>query len=318
MLGQVGPANLVTAFRAVLSLVVAVLVVQSYAAPAHLRALVTISAVALALDWVDGQIARRTHTASAFGARFDMEVDAFLILVLSAYAAMAFGAWVLAIGLARYLLLAAERVLPWLHRPSPPRYWAKVVAGLQGVVLVVVAADVLPHALAVLALVAAFALLAESFGRQVWWLWRTRDGGVVDEPFTLPLTLRARARVGVPDAARPRRGRERDVARPAPAGGARAGGAGRRPAASDPQSRGRRRRHGARAGDGRQGPGHGLLLRAEPVLRPGDRLDVRRVALRPAARLAQHRRGGRAARGPALTTSGGAFDIAAIVAGGLL
>ena len=43
--------------------------------------------VALALDWVDGQVARRTGTCSAFGARFDMETDAFLILVLSAYAA---------------------------------------------------------------------------------------------------------------------------------------------------------------------------------------------------------------------------------------
>ena len=38
---------------------------------------------ALALDGVDGQVARRTGTASELGARFDMEVDAFLILVLS-------------------------------------------------------------------------------------------------------------------------------------------------------------------------------------------------------------------------------------------
>ena len=67
--------------------------------------------VALVLDWVDGQVARRTGTVTAFGARFDMEVDAFLILVLSVYVAGSFGPWVLAIGLARYALLAAERVL---------------------------------------------------------------------------------------------------------------------------------------------------------------------------------------------------------------
>ena len=73
-----------------------------------------------------------------------MEVDAFLILVLSVYVAHSAGAWVLAIGLARYLLLAAEQVLPWLRRPTPPRYWGKVVAALQGIVLTVAAADVLP------------------------------------------------------------------------------------------------------------------------------------------------------------------------------
>ena len=39
------------------------------------------------LDAVDGQVARRTGTVSALGARFDMEVDAFLILVLSVYVA---------------------------------------------------------------------------------------------------------------------------------------------------------------------------------------------------------------------------------------
>ena len=44
--------------------------------------LVTLSAVALTLDLVDGWVARRSNTASNMGARFDGEVDAFLILVL--------------------------------------------------------------------------------------------------------------------------------------------------------------------------------------------------------------------------------------------
>ena len=37
---------------------------------------------ALALDGVDGHLARRFDQVSDFGARFDMEVDAALILVL--------------------------------------------------------------------------------------------------------------------------------------------------------------------------------------------------------------------------------------------
>ena len=52
-----------------------------------------------------GRRARRTGTASPLGARFDGEVDAFLILVLSVYVARSIGPWVFAIGAARYVFL---------------------------------------------------------------------------------------------------------------------------------------------------------------------------------------------------------------------
>ena len=60
--------------------------------------------------------------ASAFGARFDMEVDAFLILVLAALAWRfdKAGVWVLASGLMRYAFVAAAWVWPWLNAPLPP------------------------------------------------------------------------------------------------------------------------------------------------------------------------------------------------------
>ena len=90
------------------------------------------------------------------------------------YVARSAGAWVLAIGAARYAFLAAGWLLPWMRAPLPPRYWRKVVAATQGIVLTIAAADVLPPALTQAALVAALALLAESFGRDVWWLWRHR------------------------------------------------------------------------------------------------------------------------------------------------
>ena len=51
--------------------------------PLAVPALVVLASVALVLDAVDGQVARRTGTVTPFGARFDGEVDAFLILVLS-------------------------------------------------------------------------------------------------------------------------------------------------------------------------------------------------------------------------------------------
>jgi phosphatidylglycerophosphate synthase len=79
------PADWVTLTRAVLCAGVAGLVAASLSVgrPVPTTALVTLSVVALALDAVDGQVARRTGTANSLGGHFDGEVDAFLILLLS-------------------------------------------------------------------------------------------------------------------------------------------------------------------------------------------------------------------------------------------
>jgi phosphatidylglycerophosphate synthase len=171
------PADWVTLARATLAVGVAALIADSFGQPAPVTLLVALAALALALDAVDGWVARRTRTTAKLGARFDAEVDAFLILILSVYVARLAGAWVFAIGAARYAFLAAGWLLPWMREPLPPRYWRKVVAATQGIVLTIVAADVLPPAPARAALVVALALLAESFGRDVCWLWRNRHGG---------------------------------------------------------------------------------------------------------------------------------------------
>ena len=134
-----------------------------------------LASVALATDAIDGRVARRTGTASRFGARFDMETDAALLLVLSTYVARDVGLWVLAIGLARYVFLAAKVPLPWLRGQAPPRPWCKVVAALQGVVLLVAASGLLPDQVAVAALLVALALLVESFAHEAWDLWRVRQ-----------------------------------------------------------------------------------------------------------------------------------------------
>jgi phosphatidylglycerophosphate synthase len=166
-----GPADLVTTARSALVGGVAALVADSGTGPV----LIGLALLALALDAVDGRVARRTGTTSAVGARFDMEVDSALVLLLAVVAAQRYGAWVVLVGSVHYLLLAACRLLPWLRRPAPPRYWCKVVAAIQGAVLIVAAAGVLPGAVAVGALLTVAVLLAESFGREVLWLWRTRE-----------------------------------------------------------------------------------------------------------------------------------------------
>jgi phosphatidylglycerophosphate synthase len=191
---RLGPASWVTLARATLAVGVAALAADSFTHGTPVVPLVTLAAVALGLDAVDGWVARRTGTATALGARFDGEVDAFLIVALSVYVAPTYGAWVLAIGAARYLFLAGEWLLPWMRAPLPPRRWRKVVAATQGVVLTVAAAGVLPRALTQALLVAALALLTASMGQCVWWLWRRRHAahdqvpeGDVGQPQRAPL-----------------------------------------------------------------------------------------------------------------------------------
>jgi hypothetical protein len=171
--GPLGPADWVTLARAALAVGVAALVADSFGEPARIALLVSLAVVALALDAVDGWVARRTRTTAA-GAIFDGEVDAFLIFSLSVYVARSAGVWVLAIGAARYAFLVAGWAVPWMRAQLPPRYWRKVVAATQGVVLTVAAAGILSPLVTAVTLLVALVLLAESFGRDVWWLRSNR------------------------------------------------------------------------------------------------------------------------------------------------
>ena len=159
----------VTATRSALVAIITGLVAASFLEPISVPLLIGLTVPALALDAVDGWVARRTHSITELGARFDMEVDAFLLLVLSAFVAQVLGPWVLAIGLMRYAFVAAGWMLPWLRGQLPPRYWRKVVTAVQGIALALAASGLVPELAGVL-VGAALALLVESFGRDVVWL----------------------------------------------------------------------------------------------------------------------------------------------------
>jgi phosphatidylglycerophosphate synthase len=168
---RMSPADWVTLLRATIAVGVAALAPGLLARPDRLTLLVSLASVALALDAVDGWVARRTRTTGGLGAQFDGEVDAFLILVLSVCVARSHHAWVLAIGAARYAFLAAEWPLPWMRASLPPRHWRKTVAAAQGIVLTIAVAGIAPPGVTSVLLLVALALLAESFGRDTGWLW---------------------------------------------------------------------------------------------------------------------------------------------------
>jgi phosphatidylglycerophosphate synthase len=172
-----GYANLVTAFRACLvSLLGAgIFCFEDLATDsAVLFGLVGVVLFTLALDGLDGYLARRYRQESAFGARFDMEVDALMILILSCAASLLdkAGPWVLAIGLMRYGFVVAGWVDPRLDGELFPSVRRKLICVLQiSALCLLLAPFVEPPVSTVIALIA-LALLIYSFAVDIRYLLR--------------------------------------------------------------------------------------------------------------------------------------------------
>ena len=196
--GPWGPADDITTIRLGLLLVFTALVLG---ATGFGWAAVAVAALALALDAVDGQVARRTGRTGAgaagpapepppagsaagprdtgandAGAAYDENVDALVVLVLSLGLVPLWGWWCALPGLLFYAFRAVRRFRPAWRRPLPPSGARKVVAASQGVLLLTAGS---PPALAVpplgvLCAAAALLALGWSFGRDVVWLERRR------------------------------------------------------------------------------------------------------------------------------------------------
>jgi phosphatidylglycerophosphate synthase len=135
-----------------------------------------IAIFSLCLDGVDGYFARRQQLVSAFGARFDMEVDSVFALLLAVLALQSgkAEAWVLILGSMRYLFLLAALILPWLHNPLPERFSRKLICVIQIGVLIALLAPIISGPLSWALAAIATALLVYSFGRDIVWLARQR------------------------------------------------------------------------------------------------------------------------------------------------
>ena len=138
---------------------------------------VSVVLLALLLDGLDGRLARSTGQLSVFGARFDMEIDALLALVVAVllWQLEKVGVWVLGLGALRYLFIGASLVVPALDRPLFPSFRRKLVCVIQvaGLCLMLVPL-VSPRESAVIGIVA-LTLLCGSFLRDVLWLLDRAD-----------------------------------------------------------------------------------------------------------------------------------------------
>jgi phosphatidylglycerophosphate synthase len=116
--GAFGWGNTVTSFRFALSSCVGV-------APASVPtwALGVTTLVIFALDGLDGTVAKRRGENSDFGAYFDMETDAYFVLLagIALFQRGRYGAWVLVAGLLRYAYVLILALFP-ARRGDMPRY----------------------------------------------------------------------------------------------------------------------------------------------------------------------------------------------------
>ena len=166
-----GPANMVTLFRALW--VAAVASFMGTEVPETIAWWASIlAAVSLTLDGVDGYIARRTDSETEYGAQLDMELDSIMMLVLSILALMwdRAGPWVLFCGLARYAWIIAYLSIAWFRRPLFESFRRKTACVIGGVGLLM---SLVPWSLPAINTAFAFiatAALALSFAVDLRWL----------------------------------------------------------------------------------------------------------------------------------------------------
>jgi phosphatidylglycerophosphate synthase len=132
------------------------------------------------MDGIDGWMARRSRMASRFGARFDMEVDALLILALAilTWQHGKAGAWVVLSGLLRYMFVAAGWLIPRMRQPLPDSRRRRTICVLQLAGLIIALEPFVPPPASGLIAAVALTALLYSFAIDTAWLLADRRADI--------------------------------------------------------------------------------------------------------------------------------------------
>lgn len=134
---------------------------------------VVLGGAALAMDGLDGKIARTTGGTRA-GALYDETVDALFILLLSIGVVPLWGLWCLIPGLMYYAFHLVAAFRPAWRQHLPRSLSRRVIAAAQGILLLAAGTPIAvafpPFGL--LCVAAAVVSVLYSFGRDVLWLER--------------------------------------------------------------------------------------------------------------------------------------------------
>ncbi|HEX9296505.1 MAG TPA: CDP-alcohol phosphatidyltransferase family protein [Polyangiaceae bacterium] len=173
--------NALTALRVV---IVAALAIGLHRAPGMLWGAVAIGI--FILDGLDGWLARRLGGASAFGAHFDMEADAFFVLAVDVELWMRgqLGVWILGTGLLRYLYVLCIYVVPGRGGEMPRSRLGRHAFTLLAIGLG--AALALPNALGAVAAALGSAAVVLSFARGFYWSYAPRSHRAAEVSVSAP------------------------------------------------------------------------------------------------------------------------------------
>jgi phosphatidylglycerophosphate synthase len=160
-----GVANLITAARVALALALPCFGVGVTGA--------TLLALILALDGLDGAVARRRGEASPFGAMFDMESDAWTVAVAGLLIGMTGDPVLVVPGVLRYLYVLAIRYIPGSRGEAPRSAFARwVFVVLMASLVSGIAGAPGAHWMGIVATL----LIFVSFGRSFVWSFRATSG----------------------------------------------------------------------------------------------------------------------------------------------
>lgn len=173
--GPLGWANRVTLLRGILIAVVAAGLWVPLSSIGNWQWL-GVALVALMLDGIDGWVARHTRSQTVFGARFDMELDAFLIVLLSLGLVLKtpVAPWVLLIGSMRYAFVVAGWHFTWLQSTLSESLRRKTICVWQITALLLALTPWTPPVATQLLALSALLLLVYSFSVDIFWLYQQR------------------------------------------------------------------------------------------------------------------------------------------------
>ena len=167
-----GLHNTVTLVRACLVCLLFGTVFATQAVPSWL--VFGVSGVALALDGVDGWLARRAGLVSECGARFDVEADSALAATLSLWLLFSgtTGLEILLLGFTRYAFVIAGWAVPRLRAELPPAFRRKAICVVQIGTLILLTLPFLPTGLVFALSLGASVALMYSFAIDLHYLLR--------------------------------------------------------------------------------------------------------------------------------------------------
>ncbi|MEC9205676.1 MAG: CDP-alcohol phosphatidyltransferase family protein, partial [Pseudomonadota bacterium] len=130
--------------------------------------------ISLILDGLDGYLARLLDQTSEFGTKFDLEIDTFLLLLLSFSLYKDFNAnlAVFLIPLYRYLFFILQFKLKWLRTPLPESMRRKFICFFVTLLLIISHFSFFPMYLVNGFINLSILLITFSFLKDIIWLYR--------------------------------------------------------------------------------------------------------------------------------------------------